>query len=109
MTTWLKAVSVSTCISLAALAASAVVSPAQAEVHIFLADLNLQTPQGQAQFNARVDAVAHQICLGTERLRDATHSACLQAVRDEAKENLAHEMERIAHQGGEVKVASARH
>jgi UrcA family protein len=108
MRTLFKGVSVSACMSLAVLAAAAAAPSAHAEdVHIFVADLDLHSPQGMAVFNARVDAVARELCAGTERLRASAHSQCFQAVRDEAKENLTHEMDRMARQG-EVKVASVR-
>jgi UrcA family protein len=79
------------------LAAGGVVSSVQAsEIRIFVADLNLKSPEGQAAFLGRVDAAAREMCAGRERLRDMDHSVCIRAVREEAKENLGRALEKAA-------------
>lgn len=94
---WLAA-----CISATAIGGLA--SSAQAgDIHIFVADLNLQTQAGMAEYQARVDIAARQMCLGYDRLRDVKHSVCMQAVQSEAKET----MEKLARQG-DARVASVR-
>ena len=105
MKTLFKAACLAAGICTTALAAGGVVTSAQAgDVHIYVADLNLQTPAGVAAYNARVDSVAKQMCDGYEHLKDMNRSTCIQAVREEAREHL----ERLARQG-DARIASARH
>jgi UrcA family protein len=95
MKTLLPAASLAACISVSAVAILGGGASAQtAGIRIFVADLNLKTPEGMAQFKTRVDLAARQMCDGYERLRAMDKSACVRAVRDEAQENLSTEMAR---------------
>lgn len=90
MKTLLKAASAAACISAPALAAVGFAAPTQAaEIRIFVADLNLKTPEGMAQFKSRVDLAARQMCDGYQRMMTLEKSSCVQAVRAEAQENLS--------------------
>jgi UrcA family protein len=102
MTTLLKATSIAAAASAALLAMAA---SAQAEtVRIQVSDLNLNTPQGLAQFNARVDRAARQICAGDADMH--MNIQCRRAVREEAYDNLHDQQEQLARAGG-VSVARA--
>jgi UrcA family protein len=103
MTTLLKAFSVA---AGAAIAALSIAATAQAEpVRIPVDDLNLNTDQGQAQFNRRVEHAARVMCDDQADLR--SNMACRQAVRDEAKDNLRDQQEQVAKGSTNVNVATA--
>lgn len=89
MTTLLKTICVAAGVSMAALAATGAASSAQAQdqaVHIRIGDLNLNTPQGHAVFESRVNAAARRLC---EDRRDlSSNSACQRDVRAEAEDGL---------------------
>jgi UrcA family protein len=103
MKTFLKAVSIAAGVSMTLLAG--VGSSAQAEeIHIRVADLNLNSPADTVRFDQRVDAAAREMCANYEPMRRNT---CLTAVRQEAKDKLAQQQAQLARQNG-VAVASAR-
>jgi UrcA family protein len=101
-----KAASLAAGVAMALLAGAAPSAQAD-EIHIRVADLNLQSPEGAARFAARVEAAAKQLCDDRERLFE--RETCLAAVREEAKDNLAQQMAQLARRNGvAVAVASAR-
>jgi UrcA family protein len=104
MTTLLKAICVTAGVCAAALAtaASAQTTPARIQV----SDLNLNSAQGRAAFDARVERAARTMCESYEIL--SVHDACMRAVREEAADNLAWQREQYARQTGEDVVAAAR-
>jgi UrcA family protein len=89
MTSLLKTICVAACVSTAALAATGAASSLQAAedpVRIQAGDLNLNTPQGRAAFNVRVDRAARQMC---EERRDLILNAeCQRDVRQEAMDTV---------------------
>jgi UrcA family protein len=103
MTTLLKAISVAAGVSMAALTMAASAQAAEA-VRIQVSDLNLNTPQGRAAFDARVTQAAHRICAGDRTLSGSM--ACERAVRQEAQDNLRDQQEQVARAGG-VNLATA--
>lgn len=89
MTTLSKTICVAAGVSMAALVATGAASSAQAgeqAVHIRVGDLNLNTPQGHATFESRVNTAARRLC---EDRRDlGANIACQRDVRAEAEDGL---------------------
>lgn len=104
MTTLLKTICVAAGVSMAAFVATGAASSAQAQdqaVHIRVGDLDLNTPQGHAVFESRVNAAARRLC---EDRRDlSSNSACQRDVRTQAQDGL----NQLASRDG-VRLASAR-
>lgn len=99
MKTMLKTMSVAAGLSMAALALGSVAAPAMAEdVRIPVADLNLHTPEGRAQFEARANAAAWRMCGSYLALSE--RSSCMRVFRQAADENLQEQMQRQARQQG---------
>ncbi len=92
-------------IAIAALPLAAVATSTHAEtVRIRVADLDLNTAQGAARFNARVARTAAEMC---SSYRNAGYTACVKAVTDEARENLTAQLRNS--RSAQVVVASAAH
>lgn len=113
MNSMLKAVSVAMGASVAALVLAGVVSSAHAqEVHIKVGDLNLQTPEGAAIYDQRVDRAAREMCANSTANFAPGYTAnqdCMQAVRDEANANLTQQEDQLAAAGTTgVAVAAAQ-
>jgi UrcA family protein len=89
MTTLLKTMCIAAGVSMAALAATGAAFSAQAAeqpVRIQVGDLDLNTPQGRATFDVRVNRAARQLCDDQRDL--GLLAACKRAVREEAMDNL---------------------
>lgn len=112
MKTMLKAVGVAAGVSFAALVLGGVATPALAqqtnsegvpsqEVHIPVADLDLNTPEGAAKYNTRVRNAAEQLCTEYPEagINVYEHSDCVRAVREEADNNLRQQLDQLARQG----------
>lgn len=107
MKTVLKAVSVAAGLSMGAFALGGAAAPAMAQdVHIAVGDLNLNTPQGRAQYDQRVRMAADRTCPGIQELQ--RHRACLNAFREAADENLSNQQMRLSRQQGESLAAGRR-
>lgn len=107
MKTVLNAVSVAAALSVGAFALGGLAAPAMAQdVHIAVSDLNLNTPQGRAQYDRRVRMAADRTCPGIQELQ--RHSACVTAFREAADENLSNQQMRLARRQGETLAAGRR-
>ena len=107
MKSMLNAVSVAAALSMGAFALGGLAAPAMAQdVHIPVSDLNLNTPQGRAQFNQRVRMAADRTCPGFLELK--RHYACVTAFREAADENLSNQQMRLTRQQGATLAAGRR-
>ena len=110
MTTLLKTISVAAAVCMSALGAAGAVSSAQAEtVRIPVSDLNLNTAEGRAVFEARVHSAGWRMCSDAGEL--SSIMSCERAVREEATDNLNQQQQDLALRQGENpdgKAASTR-
>ena len=108
MKSMLNAANIAAALSVGAFALGGLAAPAMAqEVHIGVADLNLNTRQGRAQFDERVRLAAERACPGILELQ--RHYACVTAFREAADENLSDQQMRLTRQRqGETLAAGRR-
>lgn len=97
----LGAILAATVLPIAGLASSAQAQP----LRIPVGDLNLNTAAGAARFESRVQAAAARLCDSYAPL--AGRTACVQAVAEEARDNLAAQVRQAAQRDG-VQYANAR-
>lgn len=103
----LNVVSVAAAVSVGVLALGGLAAPASAEdARISVADLQLNTPQGRAEFDHRVKTAAERMCWSDRELNE--HAACLSAFRKAADENLLEQQVRLADQQGESLAVARR-
>jgi UrcA family protein len=100
MTNFATRISTAAMLALAVLPIGALASAAHAETRVHVADLNLLTAQGVAEFNERAADAGRQYCL-TERTVGG-RQACIGGVKAEMTEKLADLRARQLAQAGQT-------
>ena len=87
MTNFASRISGVAMLALAALPIVALTTAAHAQTVVKVADINLLSPQGVAQYNLRADAAGRKFCLPERSV--AGRAACVAGVKVELNEQLA--------------------
>ena len=87
MTNFASRISGIAMLALAALPIAALATAAHAQTVVKVADINLLSPQGVAQYNQRADAAGRKFCLPERSV--AGRAACVAGVKVELTEQLA--------------------